>query len=318
MSILHTTNGRLLLVLLIVTLGVGGYGYHKYTTTADQLAEVRNVLASSTSNLENRNQTLAQQVAGMNDKVIALNDEVVSLTEQLEAAREENEALEEDLEDEQERNDELEEQVEEVTDSVGNLQNTVDTEPELLKKYSRTFFLNENYEPAELEEIDEEYVRGDQELRVDDRVWPYLEDLLEEAHDDDIELLVTSAYRPFGEQAVLNDRFNRVFGEGANQFSAQQGYSEHQLGTTIDFVTPEVNELTQAFADTEAFEWLEDNAHEYGFVLSYPEGNRFYIFEPWHWRFVGEELAEDLDDDNDYLYDWSQREIDSYRSEMFD
>lgn len=307
----HTSEQILLILLLTLTLAVGGYGIHQHSERTQQLKDVRQALASSTAQLDGRNQTLAQQVSSMRDKVISLNKALEKTESELETAKSE-------LEDERERNDELQERVEEVTESVGNLEDTVETEPELLKKYSRAFFLSENYEPAELEEIDEEYVHGDKELTVDERIWPYLEDLLEDAHDEDIELLVTSAYRPFGEQVALHDRYTRVFGEGANEFSAQQGYSEHQLGTTVDFVTPEVNQLTQEFANTEAFEWLEDNAHEYGFVLSYPEGNRFYIYEPWHWRFVGEDLAEDLEDDGDRFYDWSQREIDSYRGDMFD
>ncbi len=61
-----------------------------------------------------------------------------------------------------------------------------------------------------------------------------------------------------------------------------------------------------------------DNAHRYGFILSYPEGNEFYIFEPWHWRFVGEDLARDLDRADAHFYDWEQREIDKYLLTIFD
>lgn len=301
----HATDRRLLLVGIVLTMLVGGLGIHRVNQLEATIRQQEDKHASTTAQLENKNNQLESQLSGMQDKVTSLNEEL--------------EEAEDELEEEQERNDELEERVEEVTDSVGVLENTVDTEPELLKKYSRTFFLSENYEPESLEEIDDEYLpEGEEDLTVDERVWPYLEDLLEDAHDDDIDLLITSAYRPFGEQAQLNNSYTQVFGSGANQFSAQQGYSEHQLGTTIDFVTEESDELTTQFAQTEAFEWLEDNAHEYGFVISYPEGNRFYQFEPWHWRFVGEELAQDLEDEDAYLYDWSQREIDSYRAEMFD
>jgi D-alanyl-D-alanine carboxypeptidase len=295
----------LLLVGIALVITVGGAGIYRVNQLESTINQQESLLASTTAQLKNDKDKLQQQLSGMRDKVTSLNDEL--------------EEAEEELEEERERNDDLEERVEEVTDSISTLEQTVETEPELLKKYSRTFFLSENYEPEELEEIDDEYLaEGDEDLTVDERVWPYLEDLLEEAEDDGIDLRVTSAYRPFREQAQINNRYTRVYGTGANQFSAEQGYSEHQLGSTVDFVVEGSDSLTTEFANTEAFEWLEDQAHNYGFTLSYPEDNQFYQFEPWHWRFVGEDLAEDLKDEGDYLYDWSQREIDTYRSEMFE
>ena len=60
------------------------------------------------------------------------------------------------------------------------------------------------------------------------------------------------------------------------------------------------------------------NAYKYGFTLSYPEENGYYIFEPWHWRFVGTDLADDLRRDNAHFYDWEQRKIDEYLISIFD
>ncbi|PSO45948.1 MAG: hypothetical protein BRC25_00310 [Parcubacteria group bacterium SW_6_46_9] len=295
----------LLLIAILATLVIGGYAVWQQNQLEAELIAQDAAYSASTTKLKQDKQELQEQLSNVRDKVVSLNEKL--------------EEAENELEDERERNNDLKEQVEEVTNSVGNLQKTVDTEPELLKKYSRTFFLSENYRPESLAQIDDEYLAEDESLTVDKRVWPYLEDLLADAQDDGINLLVTSAYRPFGQQASLNQRYTRTFGEGANQFSAQQGYSEHQLGTAVDFTTPNVNgKLTQEFANTNAFAWLQDNAHKYGFILSYPRGNQFYIFEPWHWRFVGEKLAEDLDDEGANFYEWSQRRIDTYRAEMFD
>jgi len=311
-NFLPSLERQLLIFTIFLTLAVGGYAVWKQNQLKKKLAAQDKAYSASTTELIEDKQELKEQLSSVREKVVSLNKELEDTEEDLEEA-------EDDLEDERERNDKLQEQVEEVTDSVGNLQNTVKTEPELLKKYSRTFFLSENYRPENLAQIDNQYLADDQSLTVDERVWPYLENLLADARGDGIDLLVTSAYRPFGEQANINDRYNRTFGSGANQFSAQQGYSEHQLGTTIDFTTPEVNgQLTQEFANTEAYEWLQDDAHKHGFILSYPEGNQFYIFEPWHWRFVGEKLAQDLDDANAKFYEWDQRRIDEYRAEMFD
>ncbi len=72
------------------------------------------------------------------------------------------------------------------------------------------------------------------------------------------------------------------------------------------------------FEESEAYDWLVRNAHRYGFTLSYPEDNAYYIFEPWHWRFVGTKLADDLRDENVHFYDLEQREIQEYLISIFD
>ena len=72
------------------------------------------------------------------------------------------------------------------------------------------------------------------------------------------------------------------------------------------------------FASDKAYQWLTDNAYKYGFSLSYPKNNSHFVFEPWHWRFVGIELAKKLHDENKTLSDLDQREIDTYLSKFFD
>ena len=129
---------------------------------------------------------------------------------------------------------------------------------------------------------------------------------------------MVSAYRSFQYQAQLKGQYLVTYGTGANTFSADQGFSEHQLGTAVDFTAPGLGGGLDGFGETEAYEWLTENAHKYGFILSYPPNNQFYVFEPWHWRFVGEDLAKDLHDDNAYFYDWDQREIDEYLISIFD
>jgi len=132
------------------------------------------------------------------------------------------------------------------------------------------------------------------------------------------DIKVISAYRSFDTQTSLKGQYTQVYGSGANTFSADQGYSEHQLGTTVDLTDETTAGTFTSFAETDAYAWLLKNAHKYGFTLSYPEDNGFYVFEPWHWRFVGEDLAEDLYDDDAHFYDWEQREIDSYLIKIFD
>jgi len=227
--------------------------------------------------------------------------------------------LADDYADERNRNEEFEDQIRDLSGTLGDLDKLAKIDKELLQKYSKVYFLNENYAPEKVEEINDRYVlQGKDEQYFDSRALDYLEDMFRAARRDDIDLQVISAYRSFDEQSTLKGQFTQVYGTGANTFSADQGYSEHQLGTTVDITIAEVGGTYSSFAQTEAYQWLLDNAYRYGFILSYPEGNNFYVFEPWHWRFVGEELARDLQRNDETFYSMDQREIDEYRLEMFD
>lgn len=243
---------------------------------------------------------------------------VQELEADLAAAREENDELIDDLRKEKRRNDDFEEQIEEISGTVSVLDKLRRIDPELLIKYSKVSFLNEHYLPEKLEEIEDKFVSNPKEQRIHVGAAPFLEDLLEDAEDDNIDLRIASAYRSFGTQAALKSQYSVVYGSGANQFSADQGYSEHQLGTAVDFTTPELNGQIDGFETTPAYQWLLKNAYRYGFVLSYPPNNAYYQFEPWHWRFVGVDLATDLHKDKKYFYDLEQREIDEYLISIFD
>ena len=148
---------------------------------------------------------------------------------------------------------------------------------------------------------------------------PHLIDMIEDADDEDVKLFIASAYRSFNDQAGLKASYQVTYGSGANAFSADQGYSEHQLGTTVDLTTTGINGgLVGAFDQTPAFRWLSENAYKYGFVLSYPKGNAYYVYEPWHWRFVGVKLAKYLHREEKNFYDLDQRDIDCYLADIFD
>ncbi len=210
-------------------------------------------------------------------------------------------------------------QIGDIASTVGTLDKLAHTDEELLKKYSKVYFLNENYNPSQLADIETEYRGpGSANYMIHAEVWPHLRELLEDAHEDGIALLVQSAYRSFSSQSALKSSYKVTYGSGANAFSADQGYSEHQLGTALDFTTKALGANFNPFATDPAYKWLLSNAHKYGFVLSYPEKNKFYVFEPWHWRYVGVDLARDLHSEGKYFYDLDQREIDAYLVKLFD
>ncbi len=241
------------------------------------------------------------------ESIYNLQTENASLTEKVKIAEENIVSLENKNKKLDDKNDEL--------------KKIVSTDPELLKKYSKVYFLNENYEPEDLSTLDSDFVYpSTKEIEFLDQAKGFIDDLMEDAKDDDINILISSGYRSFKEQTSLKGGYRVTYGAGtANSFSAEQGYSEHQLGTAVDFVTSENSYyLTTNFENTKAFKWLQENAYKYGFILSYPKGNTYYQYEPWHWRFVGKDLARKLHRNEMNFYDMEQRDIDRYIGELFD
>lgn len=247
------------------------------------------------------------------------NERANGLDSELAAAREDNARLAEALDTEQRRNEDFQGQIDDIAGTVGVLDKLAKTDPELLQKYSKVYFLNENYMPERLTRVPDELSYNGDEEYFHAETWPFLENLIKKAADDGIELRIVSGFRSFDRQAELKNGYLVTYGSGANAFSADQGYSEHQLGTAVDFTTTELGaSWSSAFGRSEAYAWLLKNAHRYGFILSYPPDNAYYQYEPWHWRFVGRELARDLHDDEKSFYDLDQREIDGYLIDLFD
>ena len=113
-------------------------------------------------------------------------------------------------------------------------------------------------------------------------------------------IAIISGYRSYDyQQNLFTRRVDEVGEAEAALRTARPGHSEHQLGTAVDVLDPGVGELTTAFALTPAGTWVAGHAHEFGFVVSYPDGARdrtCYEFEPWHLRYVGRENAAAIHD----------------------
>ena len=99
--------------------------------------------------------------------------------------------------------------------------------------------------------------------------------------------------------------------EAAAEGTARPGHSEHHLGTTVDFRPIGETDVDQSFGDTPTGQWLEQHSWEYGFLLSYPRGKESvtcYKYEPWHFRYVGRDLARRVHDSDlalrEYLWHW--------------
>lgn len=272
--------------------------------------------------LEERNFFLLENASTtrvLNEEKELASSTIADLASRLSLTTEELEDIERDYRREKNKNDEFEDQIKEIAGTVGVLDKLSKTDEELLKKYSRTYFLNENFIPLKLSLISKEYrLNPDKDAYFHGDAIDFLEEMLDDAKKAGHDIKVISAFRSFDEQVELKGQHTLVYGSGANAFSADQGYSEHQLGTTVDIADTVTGGTNTSFATTPAYAWLQKNAHEYGFILSYPEGNQFYVYEPWHWRFVGRDLAKDLYNEKKTFYDLEQRELDAYLVKIFD
>lgn len=116
----------------------------------------------------------------------------------------------------------------------------------------------------------------------------------------DFNLHAFSTYRSFDYQVELYERYVKKDGEeAADRYSARPGYSEHQTGLAFDIgeVNREKDWASSRFGDTEAGKWLASNAHRFGFIMRYPEGKEKitgYMFESWHFRYVGTKIAKEV------------------------
>ena len=105
-----------------------------------------------------------------------------------------------------------------------------------------------------------------------------------------VRLMIVSGYRSINYQArLLRKKINA--GQQLSDIltvSAAPGYSEHHTGRAVDIATPGSRPLTEEFEDSAAFRWLQANAADFGFSMTYPRGNRFgFVYEPWHWAQTG-------------------------------
>ena len=143
--------------------------------------------------------------------------------------------------------------------------------------------------------------------QVDERIAGFVTDMIEDADRDGVSLLICSSYRSVSrQQELFDDEVNKYVSAGRSMDEALAeaaygvavpGYSEHNTGLALDIVSPDYQILDSGFENTDAFQWLSENAYKYGFVLRYPKDKTDITkikYEPWHYRFVGSEHAEKI------------------------
>jgi len=151
--------------------------------------------------------------------------------------------------------------------------------------------LDENYIPDDLEKISLKYATEEKYLRKVAK--EAFEKLGREAKKKNYTIVAVSTYRSFDYQDRLYNYYIETKGlEYADLCSARPGHSEHQTGLAVDVMGS--NYDYDRFAESIEFKWMKENAHKYGFILRYPKGKEKitgFKYEPWHYRYVGIEVA---------------------------
>ena len=204
-----------------------------------------------------------------------------------------------------------------ATDAHTAQENTLDelTEDQVLKNpdslealVNKTRYLPSDYVPADLTVVAPDVISytvpGTQERNmVRSAVSDPLLAMLSDSQKAGVAIWFASGYRSYTRQQEIFDRNVASVGyEETLKVVAEPGTSEHQTGLCIDFTAESVGfTVEENFEDTPEGKWLKENAHKYGFIMRYPKGKESitgYSYEPWHFRYVGEEIAKEIYEQN--------------------
>lgn len=160
----------------------------------------------------------------------------------------------------------------------GYYTNTNDGYAMLVNKYYK---LNDDYKPENLVKVKNWYAYGEQLL--DSEAYDAYIKLFNAAKEEGYTLIINEAYRSYEDQEKIHKRLK-------DDTAAKAGYSEHQTGLAIDITYPKYDDDMHS----KEYNWLSENAYKFGYILRYPENKENitgYTFEPWHYRYVGVDLA---------------------------
>jgi D-alanyl-D-alanine carboxypeptidase len=179
---------------------------------------------------------------------------------------------------------------------------------DLLTFVTLDYGLSRDYVPADLVMLSDYFPRSVTKgypTKVREAVVGPLQEMFTDMQATGLSPSIISGYRSYPAQVIARNKWLEQEPDRVSILSAPPGHSEHQLGTTLDFGSPELPfivgqediEFHTYFYKSSEGQWLTEHAHEYGFTLSYPRDfldlTGFY-YEPWHYRFIGIDLATEL------------------------
>ena len=163
---------------------------------------------------------------------------------------------------------------------------------------NKHYYLENNYVPDNLEKISTRYALSNMKLVSTAR--EAFEEMASAAKKENLNIIAMSTYRSYDYQVNLYNKYVRADGkEEADTYSGRPGHSEHQTGLAVDVYNGKINYTS--FEKTKEFTWMQEHAHEYGFILRFPkdkESETGYTYESWHYRYVGKEEAKYIKEHN--------------------
>lgn len=170
----------------------------------------------------------------------------------------------------------------------------------LVNKHRR---LDEKFEPSDLVDIPSEYASED-DFKASRIAFNAYKKMSDAALNEGYEIVINSAYRSYNDQEEIIDYYRNAYGQNyVDKYVAKSGYSEHQTGLAFDIGSRKVN----VFADSKEYEWMQDNAYKYGFILRFSkryESITGFRSEPWHYRYVGVEAATYIHEHKNIPYEY--------------
>ena len=181
-----------------------------------------------------------------------------------------------------------------VTNVNSNLDTTfyenyesTDTSKDTLMIVNKHYKIENNYKPDNLVTVLSEHGYPNK-IRAD--VYEEFKKMYNAAKNDNVSIFIASPYRSYSDQNALYTYYVNTDGkQNADTYSARPGFSEHHTGLAMDLI-PEYGLDLDTFENSDGFKWMQENAYKYGFILRYPKDKEYitgYIYEPWHYRYVG-------------------------------
>ena len=160
---------------------------------------------------------------------------------------------------------------------------------------NKHYLLDKDYIPDDLVNVSQNYAWGEVgSQKVREVAYNAFLDMWNAANEEGYYLMINSSYRSYEDQEIVYNNYKNSSGERfADSIAARPGSSEHQTGLALDIFS-KTNTNKNTFSQTDEAKWLKENAHNFGFILRYPEDKvdiTGYSFESWHYRYVGKDIA---------------------------
>ena len=171
----------------------------------------------------------------------------------------------------------------------------------LINKYRH---LSEDFVPSDLTEVPVEYA-SDSDIQSSRLALNAFIEMYRAAKSEGYDIVINSGYRSYQDQVDIQQLYFNSYGQSyVDKYVAKPGYSEHQTGLAFDIGSRN----SRIFADSKESGWMKDNAYKYGFILRYDERYEDltkFRKEPWHFRYVGKEIAK-------YIYEHNNMSLEEY------